>query len=95
LLARIMAQLGPRGSFGNLDRGAKARLGIFWKEEKEIARQYARWSLPEKPGAQTRRLERLVPRLVALHRALIADNRAAEVRLSQDLAQIARFAARR
>ncbi|MEE4338794.1 DNA polymerase III subunit delta [Erythrobacter sp.] len=95
LLARIMAQVGPRGSFGNLDKGARARLGIFWKEEKEVAHQYARWSLPERPGSNARRLDRLVPRLVALHRALLSNSQAAELLLAQDLAQIARFAARR
>lgn len=95
LLARIMAHLGPRGSIGNLDRGAKARLGIFWKEEGEIARQYARWSLPAERGSRQRRLDRLIPRLVALHRNLLANSQAAELLLAQDLAQIARFAARR
>ncbi|QIQ87342.1 DNA polymerase III subunit delta [Erythrobacter sp.] len=95
LLARIMAAVGPRGSFGSLDRGARARLGIFWKEENEIARQYACWSAPAGRGSQVRKLDRLVPRLAALHRALMTNSQAADLLLAQDLAQIARFAAKR
>ena len=42
---------------------------------------------------QGRRLERLVQRLMALHRALLSNNQAAEVLLAQELAEIARAAA--
>ncbi|EAQ28697.1 DNA polymerase III delta subunit [Erythrobacter sp. NAP1] len=85
-LAQIAARLGPRGSFENLDRGEKARLGIFWKEERDIRQQVTRW--------RTAKLERLVPRLIALHQSLLANSQAAELLLAQDLAEIARFAAK-
>lgn len=41
------------------------------------------------------RLERLVPRLADLHRAMLANSQAAEVLLAEELTRIARFAARR
>ena len=86
-LGQIAAKLGPRGSFDNLGKGEKAQLGIFWREEREIRGQLARWPL--------RKLERLGPRLMALHRALLANSQAAETLLAQELVEITRFAARR
>ncbi|MEM6586457.1 MAG: DNA polymerase III subunit delta [Pseudomonadota bacterium] len=65
-LAQITAKLGPRGSLDNLGRGEKAQLGIFWKEERDIRSQIARWP--------KRKLERLIPRLIALHRNLLANS---------------------
>lgn len=86
-LARIAAQLGPRGRFEDLDRGAKARLGIFFREERDIRAQAAIW--------RGNRLDRLTLRLVDLHRALLTHSQASELLLSQGLAGIAREAARR
>ena len=86
-LAHIGAKLGPRGSLDNLGRGEKAQLGIFWKEEREIRQQLVQWP--------AKKLDRLIPRLVALHRALLANSQAAELMLAADLAEIARFAAKR
>ncbi len=86
-LANISAKLGPRGSIENLGRGEKAQLGIFWKDEREIRQQLSNW--------QARKLDRLIPRLVALHRSLLGNSQAAELLLAQDLTEIARFAARR
>ncbi|MEM7702568.1 MAG: DNA polymerase III subunit delta [Pseudomonadota bacterium] len=86
-IAQISAKLGPRGSLDNLGRGEKAQLGIFWKEERDIRTQLARW--PQ------RKLDRLIPRLIGLHRNLLANSQAAETLLAQELAEITRFAARR
>jgi DNA polymerase-3 subunit delta len=86
-LAQITARLGPRGSLDAMNRGEKAQLGIFWKEEREISSQIARWP--------RRKLERLIPRLVALHRTLLSNSQSAEMLLAQELAEITRFAARR
>ncbi|WP_298471036.1 DNA polymerase III subunit delta [uncultured Erythrobacter sp.] len=86
-LAQISAKLGPRGSLDNLGKGEKAQLGIFWREERDIRLQLGRWSHPK--------LNRLIPRLIELHRTLLANSQAAELLLAQDLAQIARFAAKR
>lgn len=85
-LAQITAKLGPRGSFDRLGRGEKAQLGIFWKDERDIRHQLSRW--------HRRKLDRLIPRLVALHRSLLASSQSAELLLAQDLTEIARFAAK-
>ncbi|MGB3471751.1 MAG: DNA polymerase III subunit delta [Erythrobacter sp.] len=86
-LAQIAAKLGGRGSLDDLGKGEKAQLGIFWREERDIRQQVGRWN--------RKKLDRLIPRLVALHRNLLANSQAAEMLLAQELAEIARFAARR
>ena len=86
-LVQITSKLGPRGSMDSMDRGTKASLGIFFREEREIRAQLKRW--------HRRKLERLGPKLMELHRALLANSQAAEMLLSQGLVEIARFAARR
>ena len=86
-LAQITAKLGPRGNFATLGKGEKAQLGIFWKEEREIRTQLERW--------HRKKLDRLTPRLVDLHRSLLSNSQAAETLLAQDLVEIARFASRR
>lgn len=86
-LARVSAALGPRGKIGELDRGRKASLGIFFRDERDIAAQVGLWR-----GA---RLDRLTKRLTALHQSLLSNNQSAELLLSQELTEIARFAARR
>lgn len=86
-LAQITAKLGPRGNFDNLGKGEKAQLGIFWKEERDIRHQLSRW--------HRKKLDRLIPRLITLHRNLLANSQSAELLLAQDLAEIARFATKR
>ena len=94
-LAQISAKLGPRGSLDNLGRGEKAQLGIFWKEEREIRQQLGSWRRPLRRGVNETRIDRLIPRLIDLHRTLIANSQAAELLLAQDLTEITRFSARR
>lgn len=94
-LAQIVAYLGPRGSFDRLDKGEQARLGIFFKEAREIRQQFDRWRQPAQRGGHETRLDRLIPRLTELHRTLLANSQAAELLLAQELAEMARFAAKR
>lgn len=94
-LAQITAKLGPRGNFDALGKGEKAQLGIFWREERDIRMQLGRWNVPERRGSQRRKLDRLIPRLIDLHRSLLTNSQTAELLLAQDLAEITRFAARR
>jgi DNA polymerase-3 subunit delta len=94
-LAQIMAYLGPRGAFDRIDKGAEMRLGIFFKEKRDIRLQYDRWRQPAQRGGTDTRLDRLIPRLTQLHRTLLANSQAAELLLAQELAEIARYAARR
>jgi len=94
-LAQIAAQLGPRGSFDRLDKGQQARLGIFFKDARDIRLQFDRWTQPAGRGSRDTRLDRLIPRLTRLHRTLLANSQAAELLLAQELTEIARFAAKR
>jgi len=94
-LAQIAAYLGPRGAFEQIDKGAEMRLGIFFREKRDIQNQYKRWLQPAARGSRETRLDRLIPRLTALHRNLIANSQAAELLLAQELAEIGRFAAKR
>ena len=82
-LARLTAVLGMR-KLPDLDRGEKARLGIFWKEERELNDQLQRW-----PAGK---LDRLTRRLVDLHRALLGNSQAAELLLAEGLTRITRYA---
>lgn len=94
-LAQISAYLGPRGNFDRIDKGAEMRLGIFFKEKRDIGVQFKRWTMPAARGSAETRLDRLIPRLAALHRTLLANSQAAELLLAQELAEIGRFAAKR
>jgi DNA polymerase-3 subunit delta len=93
-LAQIAAYLGPRGQFENIDKGAEMRLGIFFKDKRDISNQFKRWTMPATRRGTETRLDRLIPRLIALHRTLLANSQAAELLLAQELTEIARFAAR-
>lgn len=86
-LAALAGKLGPRGDIRNLLEGEKAARRIFWKDERDIAAQLKLW--------RGRRLERLVERLMALHRALLGNNQSADLLMAQGLAEITRAAARR
>ena len=81
--------------YATLTKGEKAQLGIFWREERDIRQQIARWCRPAARESAHSRLDRLIPRLVALHRNLLANSQAADTLLAQELAEIARFASRR
>jgi DNA polymerase-3 subunit delta len=58
---------------------------VFFKEERDVANQLRRW--------RGRKLERLVDRLMALHRALLTNSQNAELLLAQGLAEVTRAAA--
>ena len=63
------------------------RQRVFFRDRRALTEQLKLWS-PAK-------LERLVPRLADLHRALLANSQSAELLLAQALVQIARFASQR
>jgi DNA polymerase-3 subunit delta len=88
-LAQLAAKLGPAQGRGGGDVQAlieseSAARRIFWKDKRDIAEQLRRW--------RGKRLERLVDRLVALHRALLGNSQNAELLLAQGLTEIARAA---
>lgn len=88
-LAALAAKLGPaQGRGGDVAALLKAEVAarrVFWKDERDLGVQLRHW--------RGRRLERLVAKLVGLHRALLANSQDAELLLSQGLAEIARAAA--
>jgi DNA polymerase-3 subunit delta len=95
LLAQVMARIGPRGKIAALGQGEKMQLGIFFREERSITQQFDRWRHPAQRGSRETRLDRLIPRLTMLHRTLLANSQTAELLLAQELAEIARYAAKR
>lgn len=85
-LAGLAARLGPRGEVGAFLKAESQARRIFWKDERDLGVQLRKW--------RGRKLERLIERLVGLHRALLANSQSAELLLAQGLAEIARAAAR-
>lgn len=94
-LAQIAAKIGTNGKIHALGPGEKMQLGIFFREERAIIQQFERWMQPATRGSRETRLDRLIGRLTELHRTLLANSQAAELLLAQELAEIARFAAKR
>ncbi|NVE95239.1 DNA polymerase III subunit delta [Altererythrobacter lutimaris] len=86
-LVKIVAALGPGGSIDRLDRGQQARLGIFWRDARDIRAQLKHWP--------RFKLDRLVQRLTSIHRDLLANSQFAETLLAQELVEITRYAAKR
>lgn len=85
-LAQLAGRLGERGDINAfMEQETQARR-VFFRDRPDLTQQLKRWR-----GA---RLNRLVERLTALHRTLMADNRNGELALAQGLAEIARAAAR-
>lgn len=83
-LAQLSARLGQRGDVARFVADETRARRVFFKEQREIAGQLQIWR-----GA---RLERLVERLMDLHRRLLANSGASEVLLAQGLTRIAREA---
>ncbi len=91
-LAQLAARLGPPGAFGGGDVGAlleseKAARRVFWKDVPALTRQLSIWRGP--------RLERLLARLMDLHRALLSNSHDSGILLMQALAEMTRAAAKK
>jgi DNA polymerase-3 subunit delta len=86
-LVQLAGRMGSGGGDINafLESEIAARR-VFFRDKGDLMQQLRKW--------RGRRLERLVERLFALHRTLLADNRNGELALSQGLAEIARAALR-
>ncbi len=81
-LAALAAKLGPRGNMQALLDAEKQARRIFWKDQRDLTVQLTRW--------RGRRLERLVGKIAAMHRQLLANSQSAELLLAQGLTEIAR-----
>jgi DNA polymerase-3 subunit delta len=86
-LAQLAARLGPGGRVNDLLDAEQKAHRVFWRDRRDLSDQLQRWNAA--------RLERLVQRLAALHRALLANSQAAELLLAHELAAIARRASTR
>ncbi len=85
-LAQLAGRMRGRGDINALLEQEMSARRVFFRDKQDLANQLRRW--------RGRKLGRLVERLVALHRNLLADSRNAELLLSQALAEIARAAVR-
>ncbi|MCA1661046.1 MAG: DNA polymerase III subunit delta [Novosphingobium sp.] len=83
-LAQLAARMGPRGDVQRFVEGERQARRIFFRDAPDLAAQLSRW--------RERRLERLVERLIALHRELLANSQNAELLLAHGLTEIARAA---
>lgn len=81
-LAQLAGRLGRRTDISAFLEQER----VFFRDKRDLEQQLRRW--------RGRKLERLIERLVSLHRTLMADNRNGELLLSQGLAEIARSAAK-
>ncbi|RZK00458.1 MAG: DNA polymerase III subunit delta [Novosphingobium sp.] len=84
-LAALAAKLGPKGDVTALLKAEVQARRVFWKDERELGAQLRQW--------RGRKLERLVDKLMGLHRSLLSNSQDSELLLSQGLAEIARAAA--
>ncbi|OYW46987.1 MAG: DNA polymerase III subunit delta [Sphingomonadales bacterium 32-68-7] len=86
-LAQLTGKLGPGGRVAELLE-AEQRVGrVFFRDKRDLMVQLQKWS--------PRKLDRLLARLAALHRALLSNSQASELLLAQELTEIARFAGAR
>lgn len=86
-LAQLAGKIGASGDIERFVEAETAARRIFFKDKGDITRQLKKWRGP--------RLERLVGKLIGLHRALLANSQQAELLLAQGLTEIARVAAPR
>ncbi len=86
-LAQLTARMGPGGRIDDFLESEQRARRVFRNDRRDLANQLRRWNASK--------LERLVLRLAALHRALLTNNQSAELLLSQELTDITRFAAAR
>jgi DNA polymerase III subunit delta len=84
-LAQLAAKLGRSSDIASLIQAEKQARRIFWKDERDLREQLKTW--------RGKRLDRLVSRVTALHRSLLANSQSAEWLLAQELAEIASHAA--
>lgn len=86
-LAQLAGRFGGRGNLADFVEGERRSGRIFWRDAGDLKAQLALW--------RGKRLDRLVRRLAATHRALLSNSAASEVLLAQELAGIARKASER
>lgn len=86
-LAALNARLDGQTDVGAFMQAEAQARRIFWKDQPVLTAQLRIW--------QGKRLERLIARLVDLHRKLLTNSQDAELLMAHSLVQIAQFAGRR
>ena len=85
-LAQLASRMGQNGDVRGFLEGERAARRVFWKDLPDLTVQLRVW--------RGQRLERLVQRIMALHRGLMVNSQGADLLLAQGLAEIAQAAAR-
>ncbi|MFC4294448.1 DNA polymerase III subunit delta [Novosphingobium tardum] len=85
-LAQLAARLGRRSDIAGFMAGERKANRVFFRDAADLADQLRKW--------RGDRLDRLIDRLVELHRSLLSSSQNAEVVLAHGLGEIARAAAR-
>jgi len=85
-LAQLASRMGQNGDVRGFLEGERAARRVFWKDLPDLTVQLRVWRGP--------RLERLVQRIMVLHRGLMVNSQGADLLLAQGLAEIAQAAAR-
>ena len=83
-LAQLAAKCGTRGSVSEFVEHERRAGRVFWRDASDLKAQLSFWRGPQ--------LDRLVRRLAATHRALLANSASADTLLAQELSEIARKA---
>jgi len=88
-LAELVGRMGAggRGDIDSFMEGEFKARRIFFRDRRDLTNQMRHWPAPK--------LDRLVHRLAAAHRALLANSQTAELLLMQELVETARFARKR
>lgn len=85
-LAQLASRMGQNGDVRGFLEGERAARRVFWKDLPDLTVQLRVW--------RGQRLERLVQRIMVLHRGLMVNSQGADLLLAQGLAEIAQAAAR-
>ena len=86
-LAQLAGRRAPGQNVLTLLEAEQKSGRVFFRDKRDLAAQLEKWSASK--------LERLVTRVAAIHRSLLANSQAAELLLAQELAEIARYATAR
>ena len=86
-LAQLAGRIGPRGDVTSFLKAEVAARRVFWKDQRDLEVQLRKW--------RSKRLARLVDKLIELHRTLLSNSQNAELLLAQGLTEITRAAAPR
>jgi DNA polymerase-3 subunit delta len=79
-LAQLAGRLGARSDINSFLEQEMAARRVFFRDKPDLANQLKRW--------RGKRLERLLERLISLHRSLLADSRNADLQLWHALSEL-------